>query len=580
MTTEGDARHAVRFVAAGNRIRLAQVGATAFVGGAAEALFLVTVTRAGFAITNSRDEVGIIAGRFLSVQQTLLLAVGLIVVRAALGATTSWTSAHITARVVAELRSRVSAAFLNATWSAQQAQQSGSLQEILSVHTAQASTVMTSTTSGIVAGANLVALLALAGAVDPAGAVVLVGFVVLVGMLLRPLRHAVRRRADTVVQAGLDFATSIHEISRLGMEFHVFHVQDRAEQKVSAFVDEHRRRWERLFFVSSLSSTLFVALAYLALVGGLAVVATSSSANLTSLGAVMLIMLRSLSYGQALQTSYVSIASAAPAIRRLRSALDDLTSNRRHDGGVAVGRVDEVEFADVSFSYDPDTPVIRDVSFTLRSNEIVGVIGPSGGGKSTLVQLLLALRDPTGGTIRADGRDVSEFDRSEWARRVTFVGQTPRLISGSIADNIRFFRQDIPTDSVRRAAEMANVHDEIAKMSGGYDHFAGDAGAELSGGQQQRICIARALIERPDILVLDEPTSSLDVRSEEMIRGTLEELRSEMTVVIIAHRLSTLGMCDRIMVIQDGELRGFDTPDNLARSDDFYRESLALSGLR
>lgn len=108
----------------------------------------------------------------------------------------------------------------------------------------------------------------------------------------------------------------------------------------------------------------------------------------------------------------------------------------------------------------------------------------------------------------------------------------------------------------------------------------GEQGGHLSGGQQQRLCIARALVENPDVLILDEPTSSLDVRSESLIRRTLDELRSRMTVIIIAHRLSTLDICDRIMVIQDGTLKGFDTPANLEQSSDFYREALVLSGLR
>ena len=135
-------------------------------------------------------------------------------------------------------------------------------------------------------------------------------------------------------------------------------------------------------------------------------------------------------------------------------------------------------------------------------------------------------------------------------------------------------------DDIHEAAKLANLHDEVLAMAGGYDREVGEQGSHLSGGQQQRLIIARALVENPDVLILDEPTSSLDVRSESLIRATLDHLRERMTVIVIAHRLSTLDICDRLMVIQDGELKAFDTPENLEKDNAFYREALVLSGLR
>ncbi len=235
---------------------------------------------------------------------------------------------------------------------------------------------------------------------------------------------------------------------------------------------------------------------------------------------------------------------------------------------------------DLSFSYTQGQPVLRGVSFTIPRREIVGVVGPSGGGKSTLVQLLLGLRDPDAGSIQADGREVSSFAKAEWARKVTFVPQAAHLIAGTIADNIQFLREGVGREDIERAARLAHLHDDITAFPEGYERQVGEHGGHLSGGQQQRLCIARALVEQPDVLILDEPTSALDVRSEHLIRTTLLGLKERMTVVVIAHRLSTLDICDRIMVIQDGELRGFDTPQNLERSSEFYREALVLSGLR
>ena len=153
------------------------------------------------------------------------------------------------------------------------------------------------------------------------------------------------------------------------------------------------------------------------------------------------------------------------------------------------------------------------------------------------------------------------------------------MIHGTVAENIRFFRSGYTDEDLRRAASLAQIDDEVSSWPDGYDYHVGDAGGSLSGGQRQRLCIARALLSRPQLLIMDEPTSALDIQSEAKIRDAINELRGEMTVIIIAHRLSTLDICDRIMVIQGGVLRSFDTPDRLRETDEFFQESLALSGL-
>ena len=234
----------------------------------------------------------------------------------------------------------------------------------------------------------------------------------------------------------------------------------------------------------------------------------------------------------------------------------------------------------MGFSYPDESEVLHDLDFALGPRELVGIIGPSGSGKSTLVQLLLGLREPSSGELLVDGRPSGDFGRFDWARRATMVPQSPTLISGTVADNIRFYRNGISDAAIERAARLANVHDEIMAFDGGYQHSVGPQGSHLSGGQQQRVCIARALVERPDLLILDEPTSALDMRSEHLVRETLATLAKDMTIVIIAHRLSTLEICDRIMVLQDGRISGLDTPEELERNSSFYREALMLSGMR
>ena len=510
----------------------------------------------------------------------MAITLALVVARTVLGVITASQSANVSNAVVAGIRRDLARSFMAASWGAQHGQRTGRLQDLLTSFAGQGATLVGSLLMIVVAGASLGALLASAIAIDPLASIVVIGAIVVLGAVLRPLRSAVKGEAHRTATTGMEFATSLSETSQLGMELHVFHVQPQATQLLDGLIERNERSNRRLAFLRQIVPVVYTGMAYLAVVMALGVVAAIDSADFTSVGAVMLVMLRSLSYGQNVQTAIASFNASLPFL----GALDDELAGYRRaalvDHGQPIGAVGPLRLQDVSFEYTTDTPVLHGVSATIEPHEIVGIVGPSGSGKSTLVQLLLGLRSPTSGLVLADERDISVLSRSEWARKVTFVPQQAHLIAGTVSDNIRFLRDDVTQEQIEEAARLANLHDEVLGMAGGYDRQVGEHGSHLSGGQQQRLIIARALVEDPDVLILDEPTSSLDVRSESLIRATLDALRDRMTVIIIAHRLSTLDICDRLMVIQDGELKAFDTPENLEKDNEFYREALVLSGLR
>ena len=573
-------RSAIHFVIDGHRFDLGKLAATAFLGGLVEALFLVTVTRSAFAITNGADEVGVIAGRYFSIELTLVIAVGLVVLRIALATLASWQAARLTPTVVAGLRRRLASAFFQASWTTQQRHRAGSLQELMSTYCGQASALMTAVSVGVVASANLLALLGLAVAVDPLGALVLVISISVLGSLLRPLRTVIRRRSRSAAQAGMELATSVSEASQLGLEYDVFDVHEEALSRMNELIERTRERGQKLQFATGLATPMYVGLAYMALIGALGFVAASDATSLTSLGAAMLVMLRSLSYGQALQGATVSVSAATPVIEEFDRQLDQFDLGRRRSGGEPLEAIGEIGADELSFSYGDDREVLTDISFTISPREVVGIVGPSGSGKSTLVQLLLGLQEPSSGRVLANGRDIRTLDRRQWARKITFVPQEAHLITGTIAENIEFLRDGVSRVDIEEASRLANLHDDIMELPDGYERVLGSDGARLSGGQQQRLCIARALVERPDVLILDEPTSALDPRSEHLLRGVLSRLAEQMTVIVIAHRLSTLEICDRIMVVQHGRMVGFDAPDRLRESSTFFRDALAVSDLR
>lgn len=556
------------------------LAAVSVLTGFLEAAFLIAITRLAFGVAEGADEVSVIAGMKLSIGEATLLALGFVLLRLVATTAQVWLSARLGTSVIARVRRDLSSAFLNASWSTQQKSGPGRLQELLTTFSSQTATLIGNTSGWIRSSFNLAALLVTAVVVDAAASVIVIGVLALLGLVLRPIRAAIKRQAGATSRIGMDFATSVGEVSQLGMEIQVFGVQSNAQARVDRLIRRHNRTHRRLRLLQGLIPGLYTTIAYVAVVVAVAAATAIDTADLESVGAVTLIMMRSLGYGQAVQNASASIVGTAPFLDTLQDELQSLREARAGGGTTPVADVCPLSVENVWFEYVEDTPVLKDVNFSLKQGEMIGIVGPSGGGKTTLVQLLLGLRQPTQGTITADGVPLAELDKSEWIRKVTFVPQQPHFFDDTVAENIRFLRDYVSDDAVRAAARLAHIHDDIVGWPQGYEQPVGPGGSNLSGGQQQRLIIARALAVQPQLLILDEPTSALDTETESLIRSTLDGLRGRVAVVVIAHRLSTLESCDRIMVIQDGELKAFDTPANLERSSDFYREALALSGMR
>lgn len=551
-----------------------------FAGGLAEAAFLVVITRCALAISNGRQRAGLLAGIDLDVPWALAGSLVLVLIRVGFALIGARVASSLVSDVTASTRRAVGRGYMFAEWSAQQGDRPGRLQELVSNHPQRVSEVMYGLTSWIAAVLSLLAMMGSAVLVDPVASLGMLVGMGLLGSVLRPVRSRLRRQAGLVAASGLTLATTVTEVAAAAQDLHVFGVQKAALARIEARIDENAQQARRLIFLRSVNPVVYSGLAFGAVALALWAISFSDSLAVGSVGAVMLVILRSLSYGQAVQVASAAINSSLPYLDLIEAELERLGAAQLRTGGDPIGTIGSLAFDDVHFSYQPDEPVLRGLSFEIRPGEVVGVVGPSGSGKSTMVQLMLGLREPSSGHVLAAGRPVRSLDPAEWCRKVTFVPQQAHLVAGTVADNIRFFREDVSDDEIERASRLANLHEDVQGWPDGYQRQVGEMGGQLSGGQQQRLAIARALVERPELLVLDEPTSALDVRSEQLIKQTLENLRGTASIVIIAHRLSTLDRCDRIMVIQGGELRGFDTPARLAQDSEFYRNALELSGLK
>jgi ATP-binding cassette subfamily B protein len=251
----------------------------------------------------------------------------------------------------------------------------------------------------------------------------------------------------------------------------------------------------------------------------------------------------------------LDLNSALVGVRILFEIIDSPVSEEPDEGRPPLelprGRV---ELRDVSFAYRPGEPVIRNLSFVAEPGKVTALVGPSGGGKSTVLNLLLRFYDATQGTISIDEQNVAAVSRASLRRQLAYVGQDVFLFRGSIRDNIALGRADASEDEIVAAATAACAHDFITALPRGYDSPVGEHGLQLSGGQRQRIAVARALIKNAAIILLDEPTASLDSESERQVQLAIEHLCQGRTTIVIAHRLHTIVHADRIHVLEDGML--------------------------
>jgi len=232
----------------------------------------------------------------------------------------------------------------------------------------------------------------------------------------------------------------------------------------------------------------------------------------------------------------------------------------------------KVEFVDVSFGYEASRPVLEHIQFSAEPGETVAVVGLTGAGKTTLVSLITRFYDPTAGEVRVDGRSLRDYTVLSLREQVAIVLQDPLLLSGTVADNIRYGRLNATDAEVEAAARAAYAHDFIMRLPLGYATRLGDEGTQLSGGERQRVSIARALLRNAPLLILDEPTSALDARAEAHIFEALAELMKQRTTFVIAHRLSTVRRAHKILVLDGGRIAGIGTHEQTLERVPLYRE--------
>ncbi len=281
---------------------------------------------------------------------------------------------------------------------------------------------------------------------------------------------------------------------------------------------------------------------------------------------------------QILSQFYTQAQSALAGAERIFKLLDEPVTLQDAEAAIELPRVQgEVRFDRVTFGYNPDRPVLTDINLLVKPGQTIALVGATGAGKSTIINLILRFYDVTAGAVKIDGIDVRDVTQASLHRQIGLVLQENILFSGTVAENIAFGRPDATHAEIEAAAQVANVHDFIVQLPQSYGTLLGERGANLSQGQRQLISIARAVLVDPRILILDEATSSIDTRTEILVQQAIDKLLTSRTSFVIAHRLSTVTKADRVLVIQQGQIAEQGTHTELLAQHGIYANLYAMS---
>ncbi|WP_368186736.1 ABC transporter transmembrane domain-containing protein [Aestuariibius sp. HNIBRBA575] len=392
-------------------------------------------------------------------------------------------------------------------------------------------------------------------------------------VLGRKLRKLSRENQDWIATSSGDASEQLLSAQTVQAFTHEARSRDKFADLTEKSFDAARRR----ISTRAVMTAIVIFLIFSGVVGVLWIGARDVQAGLMSIGALVQFVIYSVMVAGAvgaLTEIWGELQRASGATERLVELLhaQDAVNDPENPQASADTRHGEIRFDNVSFRYParPDTQALQDVNLHVKPGETIALVGPSGAGKTTIIQLMQRFYDPSEGAVLLDGIDLRHMERADFRRHLAMVPQDPVIFADTARENIRFGRPDASDAEVEQAAKAAAAHDFLMALPDGYDAYVGERGVMLSGGQKQRIAIARAILRDAPVLLLDEATSALDAESELAVQQAVDEMSKDRTTIIVAHRLATVKKADRIVVFEDGKIVAQGTHDALVAEGGLY----------
>jgi len=472
---------------------------------------------------------------------------------------------------IKETRVRLFNHTLNASWPYLSKQQIGHLEKVLSYDINAGAVLLALTTSVVILAVNVLIYSTIAFNISSTITLVTIAIGGVMFLVFKPLVHQSRMTAQKTGLIMKEGSNLINE-SMTGIKtIKAMSSEDKVAGKVQDIFEEWRNLTIRTATLSNFTNSALQPIAVLLVLVLFAFSHATSGFAFATFAVIIYSINKIFSYIQQGQNQIHTINEHYPFLRTVLEYEEEARLYKEKGAGTSPFKFnDSIKFENISFSYHKKDPALQNIQLAIPKGKITGIVGPSGSGKTTVVDLLLRLIEPESGKILLDSTDIRDIDIKEWRKNIGYVSQDIFLLNDTIRNNIAFYSSKISKEDIERATKMANIYDFIQSLDEGLDTMVGERGTRLSGGQRQRIVLARILARNPEILVLDEATSALDNESQALILETIESLRGKMTVVIIAHRPSTVKNADQLAVIDGGKIVEMGKPAEMLENKKSY----------
>src|SRR3989344_1380310 len=483
----------------------------------------------------------------------------------------SYIQSRITYDYLKNIRTELFEKTLRSKWRYLMEQKIGYLEKVLSVEMGFVAKLLQTTSSLVLIVTSLLIFLIVAVNISFSITAISLATGLTLIVVFQPLINKMRRLSQAIAEQSREIAHFVNE-NVVGMKTvkAMFSVVP-----VTAQGEKHFELWRTLLIKHSLLGivfgSLFQPLSIIFVLVLFYFAYMSGEFSFPAFVAIVYLIQRIFSQIQGLQAHVQTILTTMPYVENMLAYQSAINKNKEEEGGdILFTLTKDFSFKNVSFTYQEGKEVLSGVSFNVEKGSFVGLIGPSGAGKTTIVDLVLRLLKPSAGDILLDDVSVSNIGLREWRSAVGYVSQDIHLVNDTVANNIRFFDETITDEEVKHAAKQAHIYDVIETLPQKFSSIVGERGFRLSAGQRQRVIIARILARKPQFLVLDEATSALDNESEKRIQEVIENLKGKMTVLVIAHRLGTVMNCGKLLVLQGGKIVEEGKPQELLKDKESY----------